>query len=103
MINWENMDGRMFEYLAEYKIDIEGRIQNPGKFEGELIYTPYFYGYFLDCGADNVIEDNNGEIIVASFDIMDEDIKIFPNIAEYKRFELYFSDNGFVGGTLKKD
>lgn len=32
----------------EFQFDTEGRITSPGKFEGEMIYVPYFWECFVD-------------------------------------------------------
>ena len=35
------------EIESSYKIE-NGRIRSPGKFEGEMIYVPFYWNVFLD-------------------------------------------------------
>jgi hypothetical protein len=74
---------------AEYTIE-NGVIRNPGKFEGEPIYAPYFWDALLNGFADS---DDDG---VAVFDIEASDIEQFPELANVERIALYESDQGFV-------
>lgn len=68
-----------------------GIIRNPGKFEGEPIYVPYFWGVYMDGGAD---EDEGGTL---KFKITAEDRKAFPELGKKQKvIRLYESENGFV-------
>jgi len=41
------------DILKEFRISPRGTIQNPGKFEGEMLYAPYFYDVIMEgCGGD---------------------------------------------------
>jgi hypothetical protein len=77
--------------LANYRVNAQGRIVSPGKFEGEMLYVPYFWGAFLDGGADY----DDGRVL--GFRITFEDRKFFPEIPRRKRvIRLVEDSNGFV-------
>ena len=65
-------------------------IRSPGKFEGEMIYMPYYYGVYLEGGAD---EDND----VIKVEITDEDRIIFPELSKRKKYiKFVITEQGFV-------
>jgi len=68
----------------------DGRIRSPGKFEGEMSYVPYFWGTFLDGGADDDTDD------VLSFKVTPEERAAFPEIGDTKTVRLRERDDGFV-------
>jgi len=68
----------------------EGRIRNPGKFEGERAYVPYFWNAFLEGGADQ----DNGEVLV--FRVTAEDKVLFPELRRRRVVKLIEDGNGFV-------
>ena len=65
-------------------------IMNPGKFEGEPIFTPYFYELAMN-GMGEPGPDNSDRFYVEP-----EDIQEFPELAGIITVELQYSDNGFV-------
>jgi len=73
----------------DYTIE-NGIITNPGKFEGEPVYAPYFYDAYLNGMADY---DDGDEMW---FDITADDRAMFPEIGEATRAILSIDDNGFV-------
>lgn len=82
----------------EFNIDIKtGIILNPGKFEGEMIYVPYFWDAAMNGLAD---EDNTmseyDDTPVSLFNINDEDREQFPELKEIITVELWEDSNGFV-------
>jgi hypothetical protein len=80
------------EILDDYTVDASGVIRNPGKFEGEMIYVPYFWDLYLDGSADS----DNGKVL--GFKITPEDRIMFPELPKRKRtIRLAESDQGFVG------
>jgi len=83
------------EIEAEYTIE-DGVIQNLGKFENEPAYVVYFWNAYLDGCAD----DDDGDVL--TFDIGDDDIKEFPELAGYKQVFLWETDSGFVGHDLSR-
>ena len=83
------------EIVSEYKVDAGGRIQSPGKFEGEMLYAPYFWDAYLNGWADS----DDGEVL--TFDVTDDDRREFPELAEIKAIDLINTDQGFVYCTAK--
>jgi len=81
------------EILSQFKVDEHGIIRDPGKFEGEMIYSPYFYDLCMDGACDQ--EDYDGDTLLSYFDISAEDIKEFPELEEIKRIVCWESDQGF--------
>lgn len=75
-------------------------VNRPGKFEGESIYTPYFWDILIDCGNGDDTEYDINENPIEVFNINDEDIAIFPELKQYKQFRIWTDNNGFVYGEL---
>ena len=68
-----------------------GIITNPGKFEGEPVWVPYFWDCYLDGGA----EHDDEHVLV--FDVTDEDRAKFPGMLDdVAQVRLYESEIGFV-------
>lgn len=78
------------DILEEYDVDTNGVIRSPGKFEGEMIYAPYFWFLLLDGGAD----EDNGD--VALFRVTDEDRAQFPELDLVTQISLSEDEQGFV-------
>jgi hypothetical protein len=79
------------DILAQYDVDESGRIRDPGKFEGEMLYVPYFYGFYLNGLFDD--EDDTGKLV---FYVTEEDRKEFPELKNRKIIRLYETQQGFV-------
>ena len=62
-----------------YEFDERGIISSPGKFEGEMMYLPYFWETSLDGLAYTI---SNG---VFSVEITDDDVKHFAQLLEQER------------------
>ena len=75
---------------AEYAISEAGTIESPGKFEGEMIYAPYFYDFLLDGGADDDVDG------VASFTVNKEDRVEFPELAGVSSILIEEDEQGFI-------
>ena len=84
------------EIEKEYKINEHGIICSPGKFEGEMLYAPYFYEIIMDGGADETDypEGEDGSP-VDTFFITPEDIKEFPELDGCTKIECFESEQGF--------
>lgn len=65
-------------------------VSRAGKFEGEPIYTPYYWEALMDGMADQTDDDAD------YFDVTDEDRELFPELAGAKRVAIHEDDNGFV-------
>lgn len=88
------------EILKEYSVNAVGLITNPGKFEGEPLYAPYFWDAFLNGCWDDELD--GGTLV---YNIIADDIKEFPELKGAKQVWLSCDDNGFVycetiGGAL---
>lgn len=77
------------EILTEYNFKY-CLITNPGKFEGEPVYSPYFYDQLLNGFAD----EDDGELAV--FKLVEEDFKEFPELISFKIVQLRQDNNGFI-------
>lgn len=82
----------MTRHDVEVRYEVEnGRIVTPGKFEGEMLYVPYFWDAFMHGFADR----DDGTVV--GFDITPEDREEFPEIPKRKRtIRLMERDDGFV-------
>ena len=84
------------EILEQYEVNEHGIICSPGKFEGEMLYAPYFYDMILDGGADETeYYDGEDGPPTDTFILTDEDKKEFPELKEYTKIECYESEQGF--------
>lgn len=82
------------DVLRQYDVDTHGVIRSPGKFEGEMLYAPYFYEIALDNGGDGIATDddpNSPSIFVES-----EDLAEFPELGDTKEVILSENSVGFV-------
>jgi hypothetical protein len=82
------------EILREFKVDKHGIIKTLGKFEGEMLYAPYFYEFIMEGGSDETDYDENDNAI-DYFDVSADDLKEFPELEGVKRLACYEDDNGF--------
>lgn len=82
------------EITSSFVIDPDGVIRSPGKFEGEMLYAPYFYGIMLDGFSDESGSTEEGTPDV--FEVSEQDRMRFPELGATKRLHLYESEQGFV-------
>ncbi len=69
-----------------------GRITSPGKFEGQKLYVPYFWGKVLEGWQDD--EDEDGTPV---FFVNDDDRAEFPEIhPKVKQIRLIEQEIGFI-------
>lgn len=78
------------DLAAEYTVNASGNITDPGKFEGEALYVPYFWEFFLNGGAD----EDDGDTLW--FDVSDDDRREFPELSGIARVALSEDSQGFV-------
>lgn len=77
---------------------VNGIIQNPGKFEREPIYVPYYWNCALEGMAD---EDEGGEFV---FELDAAERVIWPEIPPgYDYLCLHETSDGFVYSVLTND
>lgn len=66
------------------------RITEPGMFEGEARYVPYYWSLYLDGFTDR----DDGQIL--GFDITPDEKTHFPELGKRRTVKLYQRDDGFV-------
>lgn len=82
------------EIESTYTVRTDGRIANCGKFEGELLYVPYYWNLALE---GMFAEDING-VFFLPFD--KDDRAMFPELDGAYGIGLEENDQGFVTATL---
>lgn len=79
------------EIMNLYEVDEHGIITSPGKFEGEMLYTPHFWDLFL--GGQGTIQQDGAVV----FSITTEDMAEFPElVGDVEEVVLYEDSRGFV-------
>jgi hypothetical protein len=81
------------EILDAYTVSKYGHIQSPGKFEGEMLYAPYFHEQ--DGEELSYMEDGCGEYVYL-VDVTDEDRTEFPELGDARYVLVIESEHGFV-------
>ena len=76
--------------LIGYRIDGNGVIRSPGKFEGEMYYVPIFWGIGMEGFADGDYGENGFR-----FRITAEDRKKYPGLTG-RSLRLIQRSDGFV-------
>lgn len=80
---------------SQYEVGIDGVIKSPGKFEGEMIYAPYFYDLWNSgCYDDLEYGSESGESAI--FRITRDDLKMFPEIGTAQELIVWEDSTGFV-------
>lgn len=82
------------DILKTYTVE-NGRILDPGKFEGEMIYAPYFYDAVLNGGSDDSIDEHNGSVTDV-FIIRKDDLAEFPELNGVYAMLVNECSNGFA-------
>ena len=102
--------------------ELAEQVAGPGKFEGEAIYSPYFYGRLLDgdgmmidahndepvdepaIGDDEAFDDMMDESQPGDFawvlDINDDERQAFPELGDAQTATVYEDSVGFVYVSL---
>ena len=86
-----------------YDVNEQGVIVNPGKFEGEMEYIPYFWDFCMN-GFDEVFWNKN-DVMISVFPILEDDVKEYPELKDCLGMFLYlWEDNsGFVHSELSTE
>jgi hypothetical protein len=79
----------MMDYQS-YTVNEVGTITDPGKFEAERLYVPYFWEAYMSGCADT----DDGEIL--GFRVEAQDIERFPELSKVEWVFLVEDDQGFV-------
>jgi predicted nucleic acid-binding Zn-ribbon protein len=89
--------------IDDYDVDESGVITTPGRFEGGMIYEPYFWDTITNASSDYDIEDTDG-IVHSMVSIMQEEYGYFPELVEDGKpaecIHMYVDENGFVFSEL---
>lgn len=87
------------EILAEYDVDgrRNRRIVTPGKFEGALVFTPFYYEAAQEGDGETYDFPDGAGVII--FETTEEERAAFPELdgADYVGVEI--EDNGFVSAA----
>jgi len=75
----------------------EGRIRNPGKFEGEPLYVPMYWDLANEGFA------NEGEDGSVHFPLDEEDWEVWPQLRGQHDLYLRETDQGFVGEISEEE
>jgi hypothetical protein len=78
------------EIETSYQINKQGIITSPGKFEGEMLYVPYFWDAYLN----GLVDDDDGGVL--TFLVDGEDRAMFPELGNATKVHLESDDAGFV-------
>lgn len=81
--------------IADYTLDKEGKITNSDQFNGQITAVPFFYFYAVQGWGKH---SKNGKKVV--FDIIEQDMEIFPELKGKKKFVLNIN-SGTVSGYAK--
>lgn len=89
------------EILDKFTVNDQGVITSPGKFQGEMLYAPYFYDVMIDGNGEEVYEEETSDeecaLLYTELAIGDEDRAQFPEISlATVAMRISESGNGFV-------
>jgi hypothetical protein len=96
--------GRLAALEAGYRIDRNNRILNPGKFEGQGYWVPYFWSMVGMGGEDETMDMSDcGGWTTYIFRINGEEKKLCPQLEGVGAVLVWETDSGFVYGTRVKN
>lgn len=79
--------------IKNYEVNAHGYIETPGKFEGEMVYAPWFHQAILDGLQDETLIING-----VAFDIIevtDDDKKEFIELVDVTYLKCHTNNEGF--------
>ena len=82
----------------EYTV-VDGIIQNPGKFEGECDWVPYYWELAMDGEGEDILEGEDCEIVATRF-VVDAEEEAAFGIPCGSVVEVFCDSQGFVIGTI---
>lgn len=74
-----------------YRVSPCGTILSPGKFEGEMVYLPYYYDLAMEGRGDM-----NDDDVVVAFEVLPEEREVFPELGRASEVRLMETDQGFA-------
>ncbi len=86
------------EFANSFGLGYADFITNPGKFEGEPRYTPYFWNLTLHSAQDDIEYIDNDVFDI--FYVTEDDRKLFPDLIGIDEVAISVDDNGFVYSLL---
>lgn len=78
-----------------FRLNELGVIQDPGKFEGEPIYVPFYWDMGLEGFADEDETDGDGGNRY-TFYLDDQDKAVWPELGSATRLHLSETETGFI-------
>ena len=84
------------EIIKAYDVNEQGVITSPGKFEGEMLYVPYFWDHVMSGMGESFPDDNGTQ--TEAFCIIPEDAEEFTELADDVGRYLYLWEDsqGFI-------
>lgn len=85
--------------MSDYKVNDDGQIMNPGKFEAEQLYCPMYWDRVMNGCEDETIYDNDRPVAICI--VTDEDRQQYAGLALSGAYAIALveSDQGFVTAT----
>lgn len=77
--------------LSGFTVDVCGRIKDPGRFHGEMVYVPHFYASAPEGGLSKAEADG-----VMEFDVSPDERAAFPELGGRRRVWITETGDGFV-------
>ena len=106
-MKFDSLTIEAWQHANEYDLKHD-RISNPGKFEGECRYVPYFYTLAMNGGADteypeceacNSVENDCMDCSpqhIDSIEVDHVDRILYPELKHVEVVKIGYSDSGFV-------
>lgn len=94
--DFNDLEKESWTFASEYET-VSDNIQiitNPGKFEAEPLYTPYFYNMALHSAHDDTVEADGD--IYDIFNVTAHDRALFADLDNVKIVAIRYSEQGFV-------
>ena len=94
-----DLDG--VQFAGEFDYDQYGLITNPGKFEREPVYVPYYWTIAMHGGSDETLFQ--GETFFELFSVTPIEKVFFPDLKEVKTVMIWADSQGFAHCGLDED
>jgi hypothetical protein len=88
------------EIEQEFSLTSRGTIKAPGKFEGEMLWVPYFYEATSMGESDADFSFGDGDTWVGFLIFQGGDFKEFPELEGSYGISLEENSQGFVSGVV---
>ncbi len=104
----DTLQQESLEFADSFDYDDNGLIINPGKFERECRYVPYYWNLSLHGAEDDIEYDEHNNVEYDEFmgfyvfNIGEDDIKIFPELKDISQVTVYECSQGFVYSLLEE-